>query len=84
MASAGEASAASLRLRRLIHHDHAPGTVLTLRVTKADADAFAKGEMEFDAFQKKASMQAYTGNGDGLSSVSSWMQSPLRMDPFGR
>jgi len=37
-----------------------PGdTVLTLRVKKSDVDAYAAEKMDFDAFQKKASIQTY-------------------------
>lgn len=50
----------------------APGTVLTLRVKKADADAFASGKLDYEAFQKKAEIQAYPGNGYGLTSLNSW------------
>ena len=48
------------------------GTVLTLRVRKADADEFSKGTIDFEAFQKKTTMNAYVGNGYGVSSVNSW------------
>jgi hypothetical protein len=37
-----------------------PGdTVLTLRVKKSDVDAYAMGKLDFDAFQKNASIQTY-------------------------
>ena len=36
-------------------------TVLTVRVRKLDAHAFAKGTMNFDEFQQKASINAYLG-----------------------
>jgi hypothetical protein len=52
--------------------DAAPGTVLTIRATKADVDAFAKGKLDFEAFQKKAEVHAYPGNGYGLTSLNSW------------
>jgi hypothetical protein len=48
------------------------GTVLTIRVKKADADAYAKGKIDFDAFSKKAQTKAYFGNGYGVLSVNSW------------
>jgi len=34
-------------------------STLTIRVTKADVDAFAKGSMDFDQFQKRAAVAAY-------------------------
>lgn len=39
----------------------ARGTVLTIRVRKADADAFAKGKLDLDEFRKKAKMTSYGG-----------------------
>ena len=45
----------------------ARGTILTIRVKKSDADAFAKGKLTLDDFRKKAKMAAYTGNSDGGS-----------------
>lgn len=50
------------------------GTVLTLRVKKADVDAFAKGSLTFEAFQKRATINAYNGSGHGITSVSSWIE----------
>ena len=50
----------------------APGTVLTLRVKKSDADAFASGKLDFNAFQQKAEIHAYPGSGYGLTSLNSW------------
>jgi hypothetical protein len=44
-------------------------SVLTIRIRKADADAFSKGKMNLDDFRKKARITAYTGNAeeDGLA-----------------
>jgi hypothetical protein len=38
------------------------GTVLTIKVSKADVDAFAKGDLSFEAFSQKAKVMAYAGN----------------------
>lgn len=38
----------------------AHGTVLTIKVTKADVDAFAKGELKFSDFRERARFAAYT------------------------
>jgi hypothetical protein len=54
--------------------DAAPGTVLTIRATKADVDAFAKGKLDFEAFRKKAEVHAYPGAGYGLTSLNSWVK----------
>jgi hypothetical protein len=51
------------------------GTVLTIRVKKSDVDAFAKNNLDFEAFQKKAEQQSYTGSGYGVSSINSWTKS---------
>jgi hypothetical protein len=48
------------------------GTVLTLRLKKADIDAAGK---DADALAKKAIVNTYAGNGHGLSSVNSWIKS---------
>jgi len=41
-------------------------TVLTLRVKKSDVDAYAKGKVNLDEFQKRARLTAYaTGTGPG-------------------
>jgi hypothetical protein len=47
------------------------GTVLTIKVTKADVDAFAKGELKFAEFQERAQITAYAapGSGSGIGSV---------------
>ena len=41
------------------------GTILTIRVKKSDADAFAKGKQTLEEFRKKAKITAYVGNADG-------------------
>ena len=41
------------------------GTILTLRVKKSDADAFAKGKLTPEEFRKKAKIAAYIGNAGG-------------------
>jgi hypothetical protein len=38
------------------------GTVLTFRIKKSDAEAFAKDQLSFDDFKKKAVVFAYQGN----------------------
>jgi hypothetical protein len=48
------------------------GTVLNVRVKKADVDAFAKGEMNLETFQSKAVFNSYIGNGYGILSINSW------------
>ena len=48
------------------------GTVLTLRLKKADIDAAGKDP---DALAKKAMVNTYAGNGHGLSSVNTWIKS---------
>jgi hypothetical protein len=40
------------------------GTIMTIRVRKSDADAFAKGKSTLDDFRKKARIAAYVGNSD--------------------
>jgi len=49
------------------------GTVLTIRVRKADAEAFAKGKFDLDEFRKKAKVTTYAGNaiGEGWTSFGS-------------
>jgi len=37
------------------------GTIMTIRVKKSDADAFAKGKLKLDDFRKKASITTYAG-----------------------
>jgi len=41
------------------------GTILTIRVKKSDADAFAKSKLTLEEFRKKAKMATYVGNADG-------------------
>ncbi len=51
------------------------GTVLTIRVKKADIDAFASDKLDAGKFKEKAVVTAYLGNGYGVSSVNSWAKS---------
>src|SRR5439155_4380042 len=37
------------------------GTVLTVRVRKSDAEAYAKGKLSFEQFQEKATVNSYLG-----------------------
>ncbi len=46
-----------------INNEPQQGTVMTIRVRKADVDAFAKGELTIEAFTQKAKCTAYPGNG---------------------
>src|SRR5206468_8847635 len=41
------------------------GTILTIRVKKSDADAFAKDKLTLEEFRRKAKITAYVGNADG-------------------
>jgi hypothetical protein len=43
----------------------ARGTIMTMRVKKSDADAFAKGKLNLDDFRKKASITTYAGDTGG-------------------
>jgi hypothetical protein len=49
------------------------GTVLTLRVKKSDVDAFAKGNLSYEEFQQRATVNAYVGSGHGITSLNSWI-----------
>ena len=40
----------------------ARGTIMTIRVKKSDADAFAKGKLSLEDFRKKASITTYAGD----------------------
>ena len=51
------------------------GTVLTLRVKKADVDSFASDKLDFDGFQKRAEQTSYPGSGYGITSINSWSRS---------
>lgn len=42
-------------------------TVMTMRVKKSDADAFAQGKLDLDAFRKKAAIQTYFRRTDSTS-----------------
>jgi hypothetical protein len=50
------------------------GTVLTLRVKKSDVDAFAKGTVDYDAFEQKVATNSYLGSGYGITSLNSWIR----------
>ncbi len=43
------------------------GTIMTIRVKKSDADAFAKGKLNLEDFRKKASITTYAGDTGGWS-----------------
>jgi hypothetical protein len=45
----------------------AHATIMTIRVKKSDADAFAKGKLTLDEFRKKASITTYAGDAGGWS-----------------
>jgi len=45
----------------------ARGTIMTIRVKKSDADAFAKGKLNLDDFRKKASITSYFGDAGAWS-----------------
>ena len=47
------------------------GTVMTLQVKKADAEAFAKGKLDLDEFREKARITTYAG-GDAASEANPW------------
>jgi hypothetical protein len=50
-------------------------TMLTIRVKKADADAFAKEKLSLDEFRKRAKIAVYTGSaesGGGMGGVGSF------------
>jgi hypothetical protein len=51
------------------------GTVLSMRVKKADIDAYSGGKLNLEEFAKKISMATYGGNGFGMTSLNSWVQS---------
>jgi hypothetical protein len=57
------------------------GTVLTLRVKKSDVDAFAKGNLSYEEFQQRATVNAYVGSGHGITSLNSWIDAghPIMM-----
>jgi len=54
------------------------GTVLTLRVKKSDVDAYASGDINYEAFEKKVALNTYLGSGYGITSLNSWIQSTIR------
>src|SRR5208337_789596 len=45
-------------------------SILTLRVKKSDIDAFAKGKIGLDDFQKRAQIATYPGSAGGVGSMS--------------
>jgi hypothetical protein len=49
------------------------GTVLALRVKKSDVDAFAKGNLSYEEFQQRVTVNAYQGSGHGIMSLNSWI-----------
>ncbi|HXT40853.1 MAG TPA: hypothetical protein VN887_12640, partial [Candidatus Angelobacter sp.] len=48
-----------------VDSDRPHGTIMTIRVKKADVDAFAKGKLDLDDFRKKAGITTYTGDTGG-------------------
>jgi len=60
------------------------GTVLTLRVKKSDVDAYARGDINYDAFEKKVLLNTYLGSGYGITSLNSWIQSTVRQYGLGQ
>jgi len=50
------------------------GTVLTIRVRKADVDAFATDEFDLKTFQGRAIINAYAGAGYEVTSLNSWLR----------
>jgi len=75
----GTARSESIPVRRLAEEVHRPraaagaarrdgagqGTVLTVRVKKADIDAFGKGTISFEEFKDKATIQSYFAGSSG-------------------
>jgi hypothetical protein len=61
----------------LLLRSSSQGTVLALRVRKADVDAFAKGQIDLDGFRKKAEQHSYFGSGNGVTSINSWSRSGM-------
>jgi DNA-binding protein H-NS len=51
------------------HPGPSRGSVMTIRVKKADVDAFAKGKLEPDAFAKKALATTYAADSSGWGGV---------------
>ena len=52
----------------------AQGTILALRVKRADVDAFARGKLDYAAFEKAVTAHAYAGSGYNATSLNSWAQ----------
>ena len=60
-----ESAALEALYQRLFRSESSPGagrgTVLTVRVRKSDAEAFAKGKINLEQFQQKTTINAYVG-----------------------
>jgi len=67
-----EGSSAGVRGR--LSSDGHRGTVLAIRVKKADIDAFAKASGKLAELQSKATINTYRGYGYGVPSVNSWVK----------
>src|SRR5260221_5613149 len=72
--AAVEEKAATLARLEVIRNS-SQGTVLAMRGRKSDVDAFARGKMDFESFEKKVEQHSYPGNGYGGSSINSWSKS---------
>jgi hypothetical protein len=55
----GRAAVATIPTKGLRTRSGLGETVMTIRVKKSDADAFAQGKLDLDAFRKKAAIQTY-------------------------
>jgi hypothetical protein len=60
----------------------ARGTVLTLRATKGDIDAFAGGKLDADGFKAKVNLTTYAGSGVASTSINSWIQEKSSNNAF--
>ena len=40
------------------------GTIMTIRIKKSDADAYAKNRLDLDEFRKRAKITSYIGNAE--------------------
>ena len=65
--SAGGAPSVSLPGKTIRTRSGQGETVMTIRVKKSDADAFAQGKLDLDAFRKKAAIQTYFRRTDSTS-----------------
>lgn len=52
------------------------GTVMTIRVKKAVIDAFARGKLGFEEFERLATLNRYAGAGHGTVSLNTWAAPP--------